>query len=577
MTPDGARGSAELRAALRANVPLFGFAFLCGTFVNLLMLTGPLYMLQVYDRVIGSRSQETLVALSLLVCFLFLVMGVLDHVRGRMMAIAGARFQIALDRRVFAAAMAQRSAHPRDPAAITAERDIEAIRMILAAPVLLALSDLPWTPLFITAIFAFHAWLGWLAIAGGAFLVAVAALNQCATMRPQSEAAIAALRAERLSDQLKAEAEAVRALGMTATGSGRWLAARHIALNQSITAAARTSLFAATSKAFRLLLQSALLGLGAWLVIRGELSAGAMMAASVLMGRGLAPVEVTVGQWHTLQRAWSGWARLSGLLGRTPAPVPQMPLLRPEARLQVTDLTVAPPGAGIATLHNLSFNIAPGQALGVIGPSGSGKSTLAQALTGVWTPSAGSMRLGGAALDQYGADVIGRYIGYVPQSVALFDGTIAENIARLQTCPDPATVVAAARKAGAHDMILRLPGGYDTRITQAGGCLSGGQVQRIGLARALYGDPLILILDEPDSNLDGDGSLALSFAIRAMKKEGKAVLVMAHRSAAIRDCDHLLVIDSGHRRAFGPRERVLSDLAGNTTPILKSTGSPEAA
>jgi ATP-binding cassette, subfamily C, bacterial len=577
MSSGGQGASAELRAALRASRPLLAFAFLCSVFVNLLMLTGPLYMLQVYDRVIGSRSEETLIALSILCCMMFLAMGILDYVRARVMAIVGARFQTLLDRRVFAAAMSRSSVQPNDPTAIAAQRDLESIRQVFASPVLLALFDLPWTPMFIAAIFVFHAWLGWLAIGGGLFLVIVTVLNQWATSGPQNEATAATLRSERLSDQLKSEAEVIRALGMTSAGFDRWQTARQTSLVRSIDAAARTSVFAATSRTFRLFLQSAILGLGAWLVLKGELTAGAMMAASILMGRGLAPVEVVVGQWSNIQRARSGWMRLSDLLGRVPVERQRTSLPRPKARLDVTNLTVAAPGESMASLRNVTFHLAPGQALGVIGPSGSGKSTLARALTGVWQPSAGSMRLDGATLDQYDPDVIGRYIGYLPQRVTLFDGTIAENIARLQTSPDGDKVVAAARRAAAHDMILRFPDGYDTRVTAVGGRLSGGQIQRIGLARALYGDPLILILDEPNSNLDNDGSLALNLAIRAMKEQGHSVMVMAHRPAAIQECDLLLVIEDGVRRAFGPRDQVLRDLVRNHTELLKTAAPGGAA
>jgi ATP-binding cassette subfamily C protein len=288
------------------------------------------------------------------------------------------------------------------------------------------------------------------------------------------------------------------------------------------------------------------------------------------MGRALAPVELAIGQWPLVTRARKGWQSLAQLLSETPEEPPRTALPRPAARLEVQQLTVVAPGEQQAALRLVSFALAPGQALGVIGPSGSGKSTLARALTGIWRPAGGKIRLDGAALDQYGPDVLGQHIGYLPQRVTLFDGTIAENIARLSSAPDAEKVVAAAQKADAHEMILKLPAGYDTRVSAAGGRLSGGQMQRIGLARALYGDPVILVLDEPNSNLDNEGSEAVNSAIRGFKAAGKSVLIMAHRPAAIRECDLLLMLENGSRVAFGPRDEVLQSMVRNHEQIQKS-------
>lgn len=533
------------------------------------MLTGPLYMLQVYDRVLGSGSEATLVALSLLVMGLFLAMGILEYARGKVMAIVGARFQERLDRRVFTAAVQRAAAVPNDPAAITAQRDLEAIRAFLGSPVLLAFMDAPWTPFFIAAIFVFHPMLGWLAVGGGAVLVVATALNQLLSRRPQREASQASVQSERFSDQLKSEAEALQALGMSGAGFDRWQIARRNALAKGMVVSGVAGGFGSLIKTFRLFLQSAMLGLGAWLVLQGELTAGAMIAGSILTGRALAPIEMAVGQWAVAQRANEAWHRLSDLLSSVPVTPPRTALPRPKALLEVEALSVGPPGEQVAILRMLSFRLEPGQAIGVIGPSGSGKSTLAKALTGVWRPIAGKIRLDGAALDQYDPDVLGRLMGYLPQRITLFDGTIAENIARLDPEPDSGRIVAAAKKADAHGMIVKLPQGYDTRISAIGGRLSGGQVQRIGLARALYGDPVIVILDEPNSNLDNDGSVALNTAIRALKAEGKSVLIMAHRPAAIQECDLLLVLEDGVRKGFGPRDQVLRELVKNHTEIVK--------
>jgi ATP-binding cassette, subfamily C, bacterial len=565
------RGLAELRAARRESRMALFAVFLFSVFVNLLMLTAPIYMLQVYDRVLGSRSVETLVALSVLVAFLFLAMGILDHARARIMARIGARLQDRLDRRVFSAAVHRLTLTPGDPAALAAQRDLEAVQRLWASPVLLALFDIPWTPLFIAAIFVFHTWLGVLAIAGGVILVVVALLNQSSSEQSLIRANAAGMQAERMAENLKSEAEAVQALGMAGAGFDRWQKARSLALGQSIAASDVTGVFGSVSKVFRMFLQSAMLGLGAWLVLRGELSSGAMIAGSILMGRALAPIEQAVGGWPVVSRAREGHARLADLLTRTPVDPPRTALPRPKAILEAQNLSVVPPGDSQPVLRSVSFRLEPGQALGIIGPSGSGKSSLARALIGVWRPAGGKVRLDGATLDQYDPDVLGSYFGYLPQRITLFDGTIAQNIARLQDAPDGAKVVAAAKKAAAHEMIVKLPDGYDTRVSTLGGRLSGGQIQRIGLARALYGDPLILVLDEPNSNLDNDGSLALNLAIREMKADGRAVLIMAHRPAAIQECDLLLVLEDGMRRAFGPRDQVLRDMVKNHAEIAKAT------
>lgn len=569
-------GRHELKAARRESSDLVLATVIFSIVVNLLMLTGPLYMLQVYDRVLGSRSEATLVALSALVVFLFLVMGILDHVRGRVMAIVGARFQDLLDRRVFAAAMQRSVVAPNDPQAISAQRDLEAIRTFLASPVLLALMDLPWTPFFLAVIFVFHPMMGWLSVAGGLVLVGVTILNQVLSRQPQKEAGTASILSERMADQLKVEAETLQALGMTESGFDRWQKARQQSLAKGIAAAGVAGGFGSLTKTFRLFLQSAMLGLGAWLVLQGELSSGAMIAGSILMGRALSPIEMIVGQWAVPHRASEAWRRLSDLLSRVPEKQARTELPRPKALLDVDSLSVGPPSEKVALLKGVSFRLEPGQALGVIGVSGAGKSTLAKALTGVWRPIAGKIRLDGASLDQYDADRLGRLIGYLPQRISLFDGTIADNIARLDRQPESARIVEAARKADAHEMIVRLPQGYDTRVSAAGGRLSGGQMQRIGLARALYGDPVLLILDEPNSNLDSSGSMALNMAIRTMKAEGKSVLIMAHRPAAIQECDLLLVLEDGLRKAFGPRDRVLRDQVKNHTDILKPV-APAAA
>ena len=569
---DRSSGLEELRAARRESRGLFWAVALFSAFVNLLMLTGPLFILQVYDRVLGSRSQETLLALFVLVAFLFATMGILDYARGRVLARIGARFQARLDRRVFAAMLKATTNGRAVQAAVTGLSDLESVQRLLSSPLLTAIFDIPWTPLFLAAIFLFHPWLGYLAVGGGALLILITLLNQTVTRGPVHSANTATMRANLMAEQLRSESDLVQSLGMRGTAFERWQIARRRALAQSIRAADAGGIFGTLTRTFRLFLQSAMLGLGAYLVLQNQLTAGAMIAASIMLGRALAPVELAIGQWPLVQRAAKGWHNLTTLLSEVPPDAPRMALPQPRALLIADQVTVVPPGQQQASLRMVSFTLKPGQALGVIGPSGAGKSTLANALTGVWRPAGGKIRLDGATLDQYDPDVLGTHIGYLPQRVQLFDGTIAENIARLQLNPDEDAIVKAARKAAAHDMIVKLPDGYNTRVTSAGGHLSGGQLQRVGLARAMYGEPVILVLDEPNSNLDNEGSQALNIAIRQMKSDGKSVLIMAHRPAAIQECDTLLVLDGGARKAFGPKDEVLKSMVKNHADIAGKSG-----
>lgn len=563
------RGLSELRDARVEQNGLLVAAFVFSIFVNLLMLTGPLYMLQVYDRVLGSRSEPTLLALSALVAFLFVMMGLLDHARGRILARVGARIQQRLERRVFDAALRRLMLVPDDPAALAAQKDLESVQRFWTSPALVAIIDMPWAPLFLAVIFVFNWVLGVLSVVGGLIIVAIAILNQTRTKVPLARATSAGMHADRAGDLLKGEAETIRALGMTGAAFDRWQKARGVAVSEGMVASDLGGAYAIASRTFRLFLQSAMLGLGAWLVLQGEMTPGAMIAGSILMGRALQPIEQAVGQWSVVTRAREGYGRLSELLTRVPVEPKRTALPRPKALVEVTALTVMPPGEQLPALRMMTFTLPPGQALGVIGPSGAGKSTVARALTSVWRPASGKIRLDGATLDQYDPDVLGSYIGYLPQRVTLFDGTVAENIARLGK-PDPAKVVEAAKAAAAHEMILKLPDGYDTRLSSVGGRLSGGQTQRIGLARALYGNPVLLILDEPNSNLDNEGSLAVNAAIRAHKAAGGSAMIMAHRPAAIQECDLLLVVEDGTRRAFGPRDQVLRDMVKNSAEIARA-------
>lgn len=564
-------GLKELREARSIGGRLFLAVAVFSAVVNLLMLTGPLFMLQVYDRVLGSRSVETLTALFVLVVFLFLLMGIVDLIRTRVMQRIAARFQDQLEGRVFTAALSE-GAVSGDESAATASgmRDLDTIQRLIGSPVMLAAFDLPWAPLFLAAVYIFHPFLGVVATTGGAILIISTLANRWMSKAPLQQSNAYSAQAQRMADLYRDEGEVISALGMRSATYTRWRKARAEAQEQAIKGADVSSGFTVFSKSFRLFLQSALLAAGAWLVLRQEVTPGAMIASSIMMGRALAPVEQIVGGWPMIQSAQDAWGRLANLLARQPKQADHTPLPRPDAQLEVRQLSVAPPGQNSATLRNVTFGVGPGQALGVIGPSGAGKSTLARALIGAWPVGAGTIRLGGATLDQYDPDVLGNLIGYLPQQVTLFDGTIAENIARLSPEPDPERVVRAAQAAAAHQMILELPNGYDTRISQSIGRLSGGQIQRIGLARALYPDPVLLVLDEPNSNLDNQGSEALNAAIRRVKAQGGVVIIMAHRPAAINECEVLLVMEQGMRRAFGPRDKVLQEMVQNSQQIMKA-------
>ncbi len=563
MRPDRKKGSDELRAALRESRYMYWAVGIFTFFVNILMLVGPLYMLNIYDRVLGSRSYETLIALSVLILFLFGMMGILDVMRGRVLGRIAARFQSKLDRRVFSASLRATMRNVRTGNAISSLKDLESIQKLIGSPVLMSFFDLPFAPLFFVGIFLFHPWMGMLGIVGAVLIIGLAIVNQTASRSRLRLLNAATASSEMEGHQIRQEAELIQSLGMQDSSFSRWNMARQQALRSGVDASEISGTFSSTTKAFRLFLQSAMLGLGALLVLREELTPGAMIAGSILLGRALAPIELIVGQSAALQRAREGWVSLSELLSAVPAETPRTTLPKPRGRLDVEQVTVVPPGEQAAALRMISFSVDPGHAVGVIGLSGAGKTTLARTLIGAWRPAAGRVRLDGAALDYFDPDVLGKYIGYLPQRVPIFRGTIRDNIARLSSEPDDEAVILAAQRAGAHEMILRLPDGYDTRVDSNGGRLSGGQVQRIGLARALYGDPVLVVLDEPNSNLDEEGSAALNTAIRDLKARGACVLVMAHRPVAIQECDLVLMLDNGARWAFGPKEEVMREVLKN--------------
>ncbi|WP_132696227.1 type I secretion system permease/ATPase [Rhodovulum steppense] len=551
-------------------------------FTNLLMLTGPLFMLQVYDRVLGSRSEETLVALLILVSALYFFYWILEFSRGRVMARIGVRLQASMGQRIFAAfierAALRRGRGPGDGAL----QDLDAVRSLFSSPALLAIFDMPWTPFFLFAIFLFHPSLGWLALAGAFILLTVTLLNRVLTRKSLEGAQGLSTQAQRLARQAEESAALVWSQGMTRAMTDRWQRLMGRAGQESLVANDKTGTFTSFTKAFRLYLQSAMLALGAWLVLKHEMTAGAMIAGSILLGRALAPVEQVLGQWAMIQRARSGWKTLNAFLEMIPTRNAPIELPEPDARLVISNVGLRGAPGSPPILQGISFHINPGEVLGVIGNSGAGKSSLASVIQGLCPASTGDVRLGGATLDQYGAERLGRLIGCLPQDVRFFDGTVAENIAHMAQQPDTTRVIKAAQLARAHEIVLKLPKGYDTLLQEGDRLLSGGQRQRLALARALYHDPVLLVLDEPNSALDAAGSEALNNVVADMKAAGKSVLIMTHRPSAIAVCDNLLVLDQGSQKAFGPRDKMVQPPGRNSyepkKPILpKQETLPEGA
>ncbi|MEM9710284.1 MAG: type I secretion system permease/ATPase [Pseudomonadota bacterium] len=575
-----AKGKSVISAARSEGRRLFWSAFVFSIFVNLLMLTGPLFMLQIYDRVLTSRSEETLFALTILVIALYGLMGFIDWARGRASARIGGRMQEVLDGPVFRAGLTLKASHipglgPETGGGgqhLAALRDVEAIRTFYGAPIFLALMDLPWSPIFFLIIFIFHPWLGWLALFGAALLIVATLLNQLLTNDRVAAARAKTAEADHYAAQAGSGSEVIVGLGMQGAIEGRWRRRRREAMAQGLSANDWTGSFTGFAKSFRLFLQSAMLAAGAYLVLQNQLTPGAMIAASILLGRALAPIEQSLNGWTIFQRARAGWTGLSKVLAADPTVEDKTKLPQPEARLALEGVTLVSPNGRGRTLAGVSLVLEPGKALGVIGRSGSGKSTLAKTLVGLVTPNAGSIRLGGPTLDQYDAESLAAHVGYLPQDIALFDGTIAENIARMSESPDPEAVVRAAKRAAVHDLIVSLEAGYDTYIDGSEPKMSGGQRQRVALARALYGDPVLLVLDEPNSALDSEGTEALNQVVSEFKADGRSVIIMTHRPMAISQCDDLAVMDGGKLTAYGPRDEVLKAMLKNSDAVRRSIG-----
>jgi PrtD family type I secretion system ABC transporter len=548
--------SSRLKQALSAVRGAFGATIVFSFFINLLMFVAPLYMLQVYDRVLGSRNETTLVMLTIIAGGMLFVFGCLELVRSRVLVRIGCRLDRVLNKQVFSSVFEQSVRQPSGSHS-QALRDLDSLREFMTGSGLIAFCDAPWVPLFLAVVFMFHPLLGFVALTGAVIIFLLALANEIFTRKPLSEASKANVGASTFVTTSLRNAEAVQAMGMLPGIMSRWSEKHQDVIGLQAQASDRAGLILSSSKAIRMFLQVAILGTGAYLALRQEITPGTMIAASIIMGRALAPVEAAVGQWRGFVNARTAYQRLNELLANTTENKDNMPLPAPRGHLAAERVVVAPPGSRTPVLKGVSFELPAGEAMGVIGPSGAGKSTLARALVGVWPAVNGAVRLDGADLHEWDKEELGPYLGYLPQDVELFDGTVAENIARFREV-DSDAVVRAAQMAGVHDLILRLPDGYDTQIGAGGQALSGGQRQRVALARALYGDVRLVLLDEPNANLDTEGEKALTAAIANLRQEGRTVVIITHRPQLLSGVDKVLAMDGGQVKAFGPRQEVLA-------------------
>jgi len=559
--------SRKLSGAFRSLSGPFSATVVFSFFINLLMLVAPLYMLQVYDRVLSSRNETTLIMLTIIAGGLLVVFGLLELVRSRVLVRIGWKLDEKLNADVFKAVFA-RSVQKGGGGNSQSLRDLDSVREFLTGQGLIAFCDAPWVPAFLAVIYMFHPLLGIVATVGAIIIFGLALSNEFATRKPLAEASKESVSADGFVTTSLRNAEAVQAMGMMPGILERWRKKHADVLSRQSLASDRSGAILASSKSIRMMLQVGILGTGAYLALQREITPGTMIAGSILMGRALAPVESAVGQWRGFIKARSAFSRLNELMLAQEDEREHMPLPAPTGEVSAENAVVVPPGTRTPVLRGVRFKIDAGETLGVIGPSGAGKSSLARALMGIWPVASGAIRLDGADIHDWDKTQLGPYLGYLPQDVELFEGTVAENIARFREV-DPDEVVRAAKRAGAHEMILRLPNGYDTEIGASGQSLSGGQRQRVGLARALYNDVRLVLLDEPNANLDTAGEKALLNALAEMKKAGVSVVMITHRPPLLGTADKVLALDNGQVQAFGPRQEVLQKY---TRPAAVSGG-----
>lgn len=556
----------DIDAALLGYRHLFGTLALFSGVINLLMLVPSIYMMQVFDRVLTSRNETTLLMLTLIVLGMFVLSALLEWVRGRVMIRMSAGLDLKLGERLFGAAF-ERSLKERGANPAQVLNDLTTLRQFITGPAVIALFDAPWFPIYLAVAFMFHIWLGWFATVGIALLIILAVWNELVTRQNMADANQLSVASSGYVNSTLQHAEVIQALGMLPVLRQRWARLQQRILYAQAEASERSGRISAATRFVRMTWQALALGLGAVLVLENEISSGAMIAVSILLGRAMAPVEQAIGSWKSLGGAKSSYGRLCQLLEEFPREAPRMPLPPPAGALRLDQLVVVPPGAEQAVVNGVSLGLAKGEVMAVVGPSASGKSTLARAMVGIWPAREGAVRLDEADVGQWPREALGPYIGYLPQDVELFDGTVAENIARFGEI-DSEKVIEAARLAGIHEMILNLPKGYDSMLGGVKGVnLSGGQKQRVGLARALYGRPVLIVLDEPNSNLDEAGEAALVTAVKALKAAGSTVVLVTHRPNVLGVVDKLLILKEGRVQMFGPRDQVLKALMPPPKPV----------
>ena len=548
----------ELSDALAACRGAFVAIGLMSGMINILMLTGAIFMLEIYDRVLPSRSVPTLVGLVILAAGLFAAQGMLDMIRGRMLVRIGSRLDETLSGRIYEAIvrLPLKVGHRND--GLQPMRDLDNVRSFLSGLGPTALFDLPWLPIYLIICFLFHPYIGLAALFGAIVLAILTIMTEVKTREPTLEATKFAVARSTLAEASRRNAEVLTAMGMTSRIAAHWGEANSKYMASQRVASDVAGGFGSMSKVLRMMLQSGVLAVGAYLVIYQQASAGIIIAGSILSARALAPVDLAIANWRSFVAARQGWQRLTELLKLLPLQMAPMALQPPSKNLTVENVAAIPPGSEKVIVQDVSLVLQSGNGLGIIGPSGSGKSSLARMLVGVWRPARGRIRLDGAALDQWSSESLGKHLGYLPQDVELLAGTVAQNIARFTAELDSNAVIAAAQAAGVHDLIVGLPEGYDTQVGESGTALSAGQAQRVALARALYGDPFLVVLDEPNSNLDAEGDEALSRAIMGVRARGGIIVVVAHRPTAIANVDLLLMMHQGRAQAFGPKDEVLS-------------------
>ena len=555
----------ELQKALMNVKQSFYSVGVFSFFINLLMLVPPLYMLQVYDRVVTSRSENTLIMLTLLVVVLFITMGFLEFIRSRILVRVGNRLDQDLNADLFASMFKKSIKEPGQggPQPIS---DMTSIRQFMTGNGPFAFFDAPWLPIYIAILFIFHVYFGIFAIFAALFLFGLAYWNEVSTKKILSEASNESIASSQYAGACIRNAEVVSAMGMENNLRERWLQKHLSFLSKQSDASDKAGVIANISKTSRLMFQSLILGLGAYLAITDQVTPGMMIAGSIILGRALAPLDLMISTWKSFGAARSAYERLNKMFSDYPSQDRNMTLPAPVGALSCENILVTPPGSGIPVVRGVTFALLPGESMAIIGPSAAGKSSVARALLGVWPLMGGKVRLDGADVHAWNKDELGQHIGYLPQDIELFNGTISENIARFNEL-DPEKVVAAAKLAGVHELILRLPNGYDTYIAGNSGSLSGGQRQRVGLARALYGSPKLVILDEPNSNLDDQGEQALSSALELLKQAQVTVIVISHRKPILKHVDKILLMANGMVRGFGKRDDVLLALQNGELSI----------